>query len=168
MSGSSLRSKTCHGKPLMGPCASALFSLDRTFLEWIGTRVTRKGSGAEWMKATPSMGDWSASSDPTGTRCSLQLLHPRLRTADNRVPCRVVLSREPQDTSDRVVPNAHPGTRFGPYEIASPLRAGFSNCTELEQVAVLKASGNEAGASRDKVVLINFFDELRRIAPTAR
>ena len=38
-----------------------------------------------------------------------------------------------------------------------------------ERVAVLKASGDEAVARRDKVVLIqNFFDELRRIAPAGR
>ncbi len=37
-----------------------------------------------------------------------------------------------------------------------------------ERVAVLKASG-EAEARRDHVIVIqNFFDELRRIAPTAR
>jgi len=38
-----------------------------------------------------------------------------------------------------------------------------------ERVAVLKASGDEAEARRDRVVLIqNFFDELRRIAPAGR
>jgi len=38
-----------------------------------------------------------------------------------------------------------------------------------ERVAVLKASGDEAEARRDKVVLIvNFFDELRRLAPVGR
>jgi hypothetical protein len=38
-----------------------------------------------------------------------------------------------------------------------------------ERVAVLKASGDEAEARRDKVVFIqNFFDELRRIAPAGR
>jgi len=36
-------------------------------------------------------------------------------------------------------------------------------------VAVLKASEDEAGARRDKVVFIqNFFDELRRLAPVGR
>ncbi len=38
-----------------------------------------------------------------------------------------------------------------------------------ERIAVLKASGDEGEARRDKVVLIqNFFDELRRIAPVGR
>jgi hypothetical protein len=38
-----------------------------------------------------------------------------------------------------------------------------------ERVAVLKVSGNEAEARRDHVTLIvNFFDELRRIAPAGR
>ncbi len=38
-----------------------------------------------------------------------------------------------------------------------------------ERVAVLKASGDEDEARRDKVVLIqNFFDELRRVAPAGR
>jgi serine/threonine-protein kinase len=38
-----------------------------------------------------------------------------------------------------------------------------------ERVAVLKASEDEAGARRDKVVFIqNFFDELRRLAPVGR
>jgi len=38
-----------------------------------------------------------------------------------------------------------------------------------ERVAVLKASGDEAEAKRDHVILIqNFFDELRRIAPAGR
>ena len=38
-----------------------------------------------------------------------------------------------------------------------------------ERVAVLKGSGDEAEARRDKVVLIvNFFDELRRLAPAGR
>ena len=38
-----------------------------------------------------------------------------------------------------------------------------------ERVAVLKASEDEAGARRDKLVFIqNFFDELRRLAPVGR
>jgi hypothetical protein len=38
-----------------------------------------------------------------------------------------------------------------------------------ERVAVLKASGDEAEARRDHVtVIVNFFDELRRIAPAGR
>ena len=38
-----------------------------------------------------------------------------------------------------------------------------------ERVAVVKASGDEAEARRDHVTLIvNFFDELRRIAPVGR
>jgi serine/threonine-protein kinase len=38
-----------------------------------------------------------------------------------------------------------------------------------ERVAVLKASGDEADANRDHVILFqNFFDELRRIAPVGR
>ena len=50
-----------------------------------------------------------------------------------------------------------------------PLRFGyrpFDLHPDGERVAVLKASGDDADARRDHVILIqNFFDELRRIAP---
>ena len=51
-----------------------------------------------------------------------------------------------------------------------PGRVGFGQTFDLhpdgERVAVLKASGDEAEAMRDKVdVIVNFFDELRRVAP---
>ncbi len=53
-----------------------------------------------------------------------------------------------------------------------PLRAGgrtYNLHPDGERVAVLKAPGDEAEAGRDKVVLIvNFFDELRRSAPADR
>ena len=50
---------------------------------------------------------------------------------------------------------------------------GFDRTYDLypdgERVAVLKASGDEAEARRDRVVFIqNFFDELRRIAPVGK
>jgi serine/threonine-protein kinase len=53
-----------------------------------------------------------------------------------------------------------------------PVR-GFGRTYDLhpdgERVAVLKASGDEAEAERDHVIVIqNFFDELRRIAPVGR
>ena len=54
-----------------------------------------------------------------------------------------------------------------------PGRGFFGRTYDLhpdgERVAVLKASGDEAEARRDHVILIqNFFDELRRIAPAGR
>ncbi len=54
-----------------------------------------------------------------------------------------------------------------------PLRGGAARTYDLhpdgERIVVLKASGDEAEAKRDRVVLIqNFFDELRRIAPADR
>ena len=50
---------------------------------------------------------------------------------------------------------------------------GFGRTYDLhpdgERVAVLKASGDEAEAKRDRVdLIVNFFDELRRIAPAGR
>ena len=53
-----------------------------------------------------------------------------------------------------------------------PLRFGngtYDLHPDGERVAVLKAPGDEAEAGRDHVTLIvNFFDELRRIAPAGR
>jgi hypothetical protein len=56
---------------------------------------------------------------------------------------------------------------WSPGLVASlgPFNRTFDMHPDGERVAVLKASG-EAETRRDKVVLIlNFFDELRRIAP---
>jgi len=53
--------------------------------------------------------------------------------------------------------------------VVGPFNRTFDMHPDGERVAVLKAAEDEAEGTRDRVVLIlNFFDELRRIAPVSR
>jgi len=52
--------------------------------------------------------------------------------------------------------------------VASPATAP-STCTDGQRFAVLKAAEEQAEEKRAKVVFIqNFFEKLRRVAPTAK
>ena len=155
------------GKPtvfLNGPFieVGAAFSPDGLWLAYNSNESGRNevyvrpfpGPGGKWQVSTAG-GVW-----PTWSRSRSELFY---HAEDGRI---MVAAYTVEGDSFR----AHKLRVWSPGLV--PLKAGtrtYDLHPDGERVAVLKASGDEAEARRDKVVLIvNFFDELRRLAPVGK
>ncbi len=156
------------GKPtvfLNGPFGElhAAFSPDGRFLAYASNEFGRfevyvrpfPGPGGKWQVSTAG-GAW-----PTWSRSRRELCYrgedERIMVASYSVEGDSFHAEKPRVWSPGLVPSWGLGLRT--YDLHP----------DGERVAVLKASGDEAEARRDHVTLIvNFFDELRRIAPAGR
>ena len=154
------------GKPtvfLNGPFSEyeAAFSPDG---RWLAYRSNESGHYEVYVRPYPGPGGkWQVStaggSLPTWSRSRRELFYlsedGRIMVAPYTVEGDRFRAEKPRVWSPGLVPGSFGWT----YDLHP----------DGERVAVLKASGDEAVARRDKVVLIqNFFDELRRIAPAGR
>ncbi len=156
------------GKPtvfLNGPFdeSHAAFLPDGRFLAYSSNESGRDevyvrpfpGPGGKWQVSTAG-GAW-----PTWSRSRRELFYrgddERIMVSSYTVEGDSFLAEKPRVWSPGLV--LPPGPGFGAYDLHP----------DGERVAVLKAAGDEDEVGRDKVVLIqNFFDELRRIAPVGR
>ncbi len=154
------------GKPtvfLNGPFyeTAAAFSPDG---RWLAYSSNESGRVEVYVRPFPGPGGkWQVSTVggrlPTWSRSRKELLYlgedGRILVAGYTVEGDSFRAEKPRVWSRGPVPQSS----FGTYDLHP----------DGERVAVLKASGEEAEARRDKVVFIqNFFDELRRIAPVGR
>jgi serine/threonine-protein kinase len=141
----------------------AAFSPDERWLAYSSNESGRRevyvrpfpGPGGKWQVSTAG-GAW-----PTWSRSRRELFYRgedgRILVASYTVEGKSLRAEKPRAWSPGLVPLRGGGNR--PYDLHP----------DGERVAVVKASGDEAEARRDKVVFIqNFFDELRRIAPAGR
>ncbi len=154
------------GKPtvfLNGPFfeAGAAFSPDG---RWLAYTSNESGRFEVYVRPFPDpRGKWQVSTVggiwPTWSRSRRELLYlagdGRITVSAYKLEGSSFRSEKPRVWSPGLVPLSWART----YDLHP----------DGERVAVLKTSGDEAEARRDKVVLIqNFFDELRRIAPAGR
>ena len=141
----------------------AAFSPDGRWLAYTSNESRRNevyvrpfpGPGGKWQVST-DFGVW-----PTWSRSRKELFYlgedGRIMVAGYTVEGDSFRAEKPRVWSPGLVPLRGLGART--YDLHP----------DGERVAVVKASGDEAEARRDKVVLIlNFFDELRRLAPAGR
>ncbi len=132
---------------------------------WLAYGSNESGRNEVYVRPFPGPGGkWQVSTDgggwPTWSRSRRELSYRgedgRILVAGYTVEGDSFSAEKPRVWSPGLVPQRGSGRTYDLHP-------------DGERVAVLKALGDEAESRRDKVVLIvNFFDELRRIAPVGR
>jgi serine/threonine-protein kinase len=144
--------------------AAAAFSPDGRWLAYVST----ESGGAEvYVRPFPGPGGkWQVSTDggtfPTWSRNRKELFY---RTGDQRIMVATYAADGDSFRADK--PRLWSEARMTPR--LYPFLRNFDVHPDGLRFAVLKADEEQAETRRDKVVLVqNFFDELRRLAPPSR